>query len=723
MSGQPLRHPTDADKFRQQYLAYLKLRAELDDKNLQANKIYIKTGETPSQPTDQRTTSEKYADIERLKIELRSGLNAIMDGKNANETVQDARISGNPRMLVYVSQRLPELITSLKPKYRLGVPSDIFINTVERMRDADEKNAGVVGGIQSTSGANTIITQQQIQSMITPRDVANINRMMDGIRSREANEVKQIANDLFRRMDLPKAFDAIAEIEDPEDQQYAFELLNQGLKNFPTPVLIYKILDELAQAEQMRDAGMVKEILMKLILVLEQDEGSKQSLNALTQVIEASVIAKMEDTKNRERARAEMMNPREAIESGRGFEDEQNILAIQRGLIPNRNIMSVRRQAEREQQDQDESLEGFFFPPEDPDELQNRVLFGISSTNLPLQTAYAPSASSTIQKLSLEQPVEATAYEGESQVSTPEVSKIHKYIPISAFPSITKKQTFASYISELVALEQEKGLISGGKQGRTVSPQSIFTPDNLPEEARSNESGNKRWGNMSIPKPKMTLEVYQKWLIKNDDAIKSLFGKTATATAEPLISGKKGSESPEGFGIHRKKVGRGIALHTDLSQGIKSSARYVPFGKYMIHNHRLVNDIITLRRPTGSQIVELPTVKVSPKVGKVMKHILGGGHPTFEDLSALSENERQYLHKVISMSKLADRISVPTPSRDEAEKDSNQFEIMKGEIMSGNDSPELIKKFKALLIKMMDKGHLPKSQAKEILYELVSLGY
>jgi len=52
MSGQPNRNPTDPAKFRQQYLANLSLEANINDKNLQANKIYKKTGEVPSQMTD-----------------------------------------------------------------------------------------------------------------------------------------------------------------------------------------------------------------------------------------------------------------------------------------------------------------------------------------------------------------------------------------------------------------------------------------------------------------------------------------------------------------------------------------------------------------------------------------------------------------------------------------------------------------------------------------------
>ena len=51
MSGYPLNFPTDAAKLRQNYLANLSLQANINDMNLQANKIYKKTGQTPTQPT------------------------------------------------------------------------------------------------------------------------------------------------------------------------------------------------------------------------------------------------------------------------------------------------------------------------------------------------------------------------------------------------------------------------------------------------------------------------------------------------------------------------------------------------------------------------------------------------------------------------------------------------------------------------------------------------
>ena len=88
MSGQPNQNPTDQAKFRQQYMANLALEAIVNDKNFQANKIYKKTGQVPSQMTDTRTTAEKLADVERLKIDVRSELSEIADGMEANAIVQ-----------------------------------------------------------------------------------------------------------------------------------------------------------------------------------------------------------------------------------------------------------------------------------------------------------------------------------------------------------------------------------------------------------------------------------------------------------------------------------------------------------------------------------------------------------------------------------------------------------------------------------------------------------
>jgi hypothetical protein len=48
--------------------------------------------------------------------------------------------------------------------------------------------------------------------------------------------------------------------------------------------------------------------------------------------------------------------------------------------------------------------------------------------------------------------------------------------------------------------------------------------------------------------------------------------------------------------------------------------------------------------------------------------------------------------------------------------------LLRGEILAGNDSPELIKEFKSLLLKMSNSGQLPVAQVYRILGDLLALG-
>jgi hypothetical protein len=103
--------------------------------------------------------------------------------------------------------------------------------------------------------------------------------------------------------------------------------------------------------------------------------------------------------------------------------------------------------------------------------------------------------------------------------------------------------------------------------------------------------------------------------------------------------------------------------------------------------------------------------------------MVGGGVPSYNDLNGLSEPEKVYLHNVAKRSNIVDKFSIPAPNKDQYEKDIHEFEVLKGEIMAGNDSKELIKKFKLHLMKLSKMGSLPKKEVTDIMEELLQLGY
>jgi hypothetical protein len=175
-----------------------------------------------------------------------------------------------------------------------------------------------------------------------------------------------------------------------------------------------------------------------------------------------------------------------------------------------------------------------------------------------------------------------------------------------------------------------------------------------------------------------------------------------------------------GLGITKKRRGRprgcGIVKQTPIPN-------FVGFGINEINQKRLNDNILTIRRNTRTSYPDMPAKKVSPYFSNIIKAMIGGGVPNYNDISNLPDEEKDYLYKVVQRSDMTDKLSIPTPSKDRLQKEADQFEIMKGQILSGNDSKELVKKFKLLILKLSRNGLLPRGESKDLLETLVELGY
>jgi len=119
----------------------------------------------------------------------------------------------------------------------------------------------------------------------------------------------------------------------------------------------------------------------------------------------------------------------------------------------------------------------------------------------------------------------------------------------------------------------------------------------------------------------------------------------------------------------------------------------------------------------------MPSRHISKNFQSVIKTIIGEGVPKYEELGRLDNDEKEYLYKLVNKSNMEDRLSVPAPSKDQQEKDIHNFEVMKGQIMAGNDSKELVKNFKLLVRKLSKQGLLPKNDVEDIMETLTDIGY
>jgi hypothetical protein len=592
MSGQPTINPTDASKFRQQYLANLALQANLDDQNLQANKIYKKTGMTPTQPTDTRSTAEILADTERLKIEVRSQLSQIADGTNADAIVQQL----DPNQLQFLAQHIDEIVKDIKPKYKYGVDALSFILYFQSYMDKANATNEVSFGLQQQMGRDILMGVQQIQrDMVNPqmlgqvRDEVNQSTNLMNVSLHQAI-MRDIAN-LQQFLPSRDFIVQIAQIQDANTLSLVQQTLNLAYQNFPTNQQLIPLLQQLQVGLSRRDRQYVDRIGQQLEQLLAVDPASADQVRFLRQLIEQQ----------------------------QGGSEIGSVSTEQSQTSPRS------RRIEELGASQKSNLRGHYRPSDS---------FGDNPTK----------------------------------------AELKEYI-----------RTMKGYAGNLIQYK-DLGL-------PTIS------------------------ADYSVPK------------LRN--AIASLNERVASQIEDrdnPLPRGN----TPSGRGLSKQiKVikGNGLVyykarpLEIDTTKGIMPQSKYVPFGRFAIDTHRLNDDIISLKRGKGINVSGFPVVRVSKHLGAVVRDIVGGGQPQYNNLSMLDEQEKVYLHKLAKSSNILHRLTIPTPNRSEDEKDINQFEVMKGEILNGNDNTDMIRRFKLLINKLINKDLLPRGQAKELLLELASIGY
>jgi hypothetical protein len=105
-----------------------------------------------------------------------------------------------------------------------------------------------------------------------------------------------------------------------------------------------------------------------------------------------------------------------------------------------------------------------------------------------------------------------------------------------------------------------------------------------------------------------------------------------------------------------------------------------------------------------------------------MKHISYGQTPPLDLYEELNADDKEKLHHIVRHSR-AEGIKVPNPTKNSQEADMTRFQILKGEIIAGNDSKEVAREFKVLLMKLMREGRVPRRQGNEILEDMLRLGH
>jgi hypothetical protein len=654
-SGLPINTLSQAAEYRKRYLATLALEAQNDAYNLQANQVYKQTGQ-PSRPPDTRTTTEKLADIEKLKVDLRAGLLQLTDGEQAAETIEQL----TPDEVMFATQQLPAIIMDLKPKFARGVPANALVAYIRSLRRKFLATNGVSFTAQEA-------TSQQI-----------LNAIQAGVTMLGANGGPFAVTGGATPTPQPTPPPTPPMLMPPNTPEDEFIPIDPAIEERTTPIRPMPI----RPSPGMRPPSG---------LPIGRPGMSEEMMGDITEK------AMMTQFNN------DQMFKQAARNFGPEDDDQWAEYPTADGFAPYPTTGPIAVQFLK------------WWAAAQPVEIQLKFQSGWRNINsLPLiKIALEPGVE---YKLAAGLPQEEqSAFEVEtldtlpSQATTREtgtdVSLPTSGIPSSAIflerigdPRFTQKQM----TEDVTAFLTQAGLLDQLVRfdGLKISPKLI---------AYSGE-----------PKARAPILVDDTNLI---DLIRQVRGRGVTKS--------RAREPASRFPVGRHILGYGLkppkkkAISVDMTKGLsyESAPTYIPLGRYIINPSKLSSGVFDMRTLKGGAVKKYPARQLSPQLTKVLNRILGGRMPDEYDFNEMELDDQHFLYGLANDAKIMDRLRLPTPKRTKDDEEEHRFEILKGMVIAGNDNKEMIKEFKTLLVKFSNEGRIKKTEAREILLDLASMGH
>jgi len=206
-----------------EYLKTLDLQARLNQINFDKNKDYMKSGIQEGQPVLIRSLEDRYADIEKLKIEARQKLNDLTDSDNANITLQYL-VNDNELLMLFLDA-FPTLKKVKDQEYSGGMYSAQIIswltNYKQQRADAlDVNRIDIQFSIDHAISKDQLSTLKKIASRLNyPAIVPVINRVQQIIPTPQK----------INRIENPEIFKSLIKVIDQLPSQAETEMVINNL--------------------------------------------------------------------------------------------------------------------------------------------------------------------------------------------------------------------------------------------------------------------------------------------------------------------------------------------------------------------------------------------------------------------------------------------------------------------------------------------------------------
>ena len=143
-------------------------------------------------------------------------------------------------------------------------------------------------------------------------------------------------------------------------------------------------------------------------------------------------------------------------------------------------------------------------------------------------------------------------------------------------------------------------------------------------------------------------------------------------------------------------VGKNKRLFTDEIVGTgygMSNNTYITIGKYLVHKNNLLGGKLQVRSPNKNQIYGFKSQNITNNVKDILLKLNKKEPIRFKDVDKLNEQEKNQLYTIGKKLHVSELFDIPSTLKSNEDKLKDEFFLLRGSLMAGNNNPDLLRKF------------------------------
>jgi len=152
---------------------------------------------------------------------------------------------------------------------------------------------------------------------------------------------------------------------------------------------------------------------------------------------------------------------------------------------------------------------------------------------------------------------------------------------------------------------------------------------------------------------------------------------------------------------------------------VKIKKELMKFGDKTISITDLKKNKFMIYTSGGNRLGCYATIILSSAVRNILLDYILKNKWNMNDYNKLEKGDKKEIDNLLQICGLEYDLGID--GMDDSNKDIKRFNLLKGELLAGNDNKEIIRELQLIVLRLASNKKIPKARATELMYELVCL--